>query len=43
MKAEMKVKYLGLEKFRGRKDPDKVFVSAVFLQETETIKVFLKD
>lgn len=43
MKATMQVKFLGIERFRGKANPDKVYESAVFLQETETVKVFLND
>lgn len=43
MKGKFVVNYLGVEKFRGKADPSKVYASGVFLQDTETIKVFLQD
>ncbi len=33
--------FLGIDSFTGTKDPTKVYKNAVFLQETDTLKVFL--
>lgn len=43
MTGESKVKYLGIEEFKGKKDPSKTYYRVAFLQKTNVTKMFLRD